>query len=358
MPFDRPTLPDLITRSQQDISTRVSGVDPTLRRSLVNALSRQLSALAHGLYGYLDWQADQILPDTQDEEIFARYAEWHGVPRILASKATGTATATGTENEVVPADTILQRQDGQKYTVDADVTITGGTATLSLTAVDAGAAGNVAVGAELTFSSPVPGIQSKVTVSGISGGADIETLDAWKAREKALEQAPPQGGNAADYIEWAKSVPGVTRVWPFNNWVGPGSVGIYFMRDNDVTAIPDASEVATVQAAIDSKRPLGMGRGATVYAPTAVPVDLTIQLSPNDIATQTAVQAELADMFLSEAEVEDGTGSGTILKSHIDDAISRATGETDHILVTPAANVTFTAGEIAQLGTITFQAIT
>lgn len=359
MPFERPSVPELINRSQQDISTGISGADPSLRRSLLKALSRQHSGAVHGLYGYMNFIADQILPDSMAEEFFTRYAEWRGVPRIGAEPATGPATVTGTDGRTVTKGTIIQRSDGFQYTVDADATIAGATASLSLTAVTAGIDGNLDAGATLTIASPISGISSTVTVSGtgLSGGADIETLDAWKAREKAIEQEPPQGGNGPDYIGWAKSVAGVTRVWPFNNWNGPGSVGIYFMRDNDPTAIPNASEVATVQAVIDTKRPLGMGRGATVYAPTAHVVDLTIQLSPNDSTTQAAVQAELADLFLSEAEVEDGKGSGKILKSHIDDAISRAAGENDHVLVAPAANVMPSAGEIAQLGNITWQAI-
>ena len=359
MAFARPTLADLITRAQQDISSRVQDVNPTLRRALIPALMRQHSGAVHGLYGYLAWVADQILPDTMDEETFTRYATWRGVPRIDPTASTGLATATGTDGRTIVASTILQRQDGKQFSVTADATITGGVATLSLTALTPGADSNTSSGSILTIISPISGVLGTVTVAadGLTDGADIETLDAWKAREKSLEQAPPQGGNAADYKKWAKSIAGVTRVWVFNNWVGPGSVGIYIMRDNDIDPIPNASEVTVVQAAIDKLRPMGMGRGATVYAPTATLVDLTIQLYPNDSATQTAVQTELADLLLSEAEVEDGAGSGTILKSHIDDAISRAAGENDHVLVTPAANVTFAPGEIAQLGNITWQAI-
>lgn len=359
MPFARPTLRDLISRAQLDISSRIKGTDPALRISLLNALARQHSGAVHGLYGYMGFIADQILPETMSEENFTRYAEWRGVPRIDASAATGPASVTGTDGRPIAKGTVIQRTDGFQYTVDTDATIIGTTASLSLTAVIAGIDGNLDPGSTLTIASPIPGISSTVTVTGtgLSGGAEIENLDDWKAREKAIEQAPPQGGNGDDYIKWAKSVAGVTRVWPFNNWIGPGSVGVYFMRDNDPVPIPNAAEVAAVQAAIDIKRPWGMGRGVTVYAPTANPVDLTIQLSPNDSATQAAVQAELADLFLSEAQVEDGKGSGTILRSHINEAISRASGEFDHVLVVPAANVTIAAGEISQLGNITWQPI-
>jgi uncharacterized phage protein gp47/JayE len=84
---------------------------------------------------------------------------------------------------------------------------------------------------------------------------------------------------------------------------------------------------------------------------------MTIQLSPNTASVQAAVQAELEDLFRREAGVEDGAGSGTVLLSHIREAISRAEGETDHVLVSPAADVTLSAGEIATVGNLTFQAL-
>jgi uncharacterized phage protein gp47/JayE len=113
--------------------------------------------------------------------------------------------------------------------------------------------------------------------------------------------------------------------------------------------------VQTVQDHIDSVRPVTAD--VTVLAPVAVPVDMTIGLSPNSSAVQTAVTSELADLFRRAAQVEDGTGSGRILISHISEAISLATDEDDHLLVTPVADLTFSDGEIGTLGTITFQAM-
>ena len=66
------------------------------------------------------------------------------------------------------------------------------------------------------------------------------------------------------------------------------------------------------------------------------------------------VEAELEDLLTREGEVDDGSGSGTILLSHIREAISVATGETDHTLTAPAADVTFSLGEIAVMGTVTW----
>jgi uncharacterized phage protein gp47/JayE len=92
----------------------------------------------------------------------------------------------------------------------------------------------------------------------------------------------------------------------------------------------------------------------TVFAPTPVKLDFTISLTPDTTAARAAVQAELEDLLLREAEPEDGDGSGTILVSHIREAISLAAGETDHALTAPAADVTLAAGEMSVMGTITW----
>jgi uncharacterized phage protein gp47/JayE len=72
-------------------------------------------------------------------------------------------------------------------------------------------------------------------------------------------------------------------------------------------------------------------------------------LTADTTAIRAAVSAELTDLFVRE-----GTPAGTILLSHIREAISQAAGETDHILTVPSANVVMGAGAIPVLGTVTW----
>ena len=74
MSFERPDLPTLIERAIADIESRLTGADARLRRSNLNVLARVHSGAAHGLYGYLDWLAKQILPDSADAEFLERHA--------------------------------------------------------------------------------------------------------------------------------------------------------------------------------------------------------------------------------------------------------------------------------------------
>lgn len=357
MAFDRPTLPQLIERLQADIEGRIASVDPRLRRSVLGAIGRAESGVAHGLHGHLAYLAKQLNPATADEEYLAIHADWWGVDRVAASAAGGSCDAVGTDGSVIAAGLVLQRADGAEYTTDAEVIITGGTASVAVTCGTAGQDGNSVAGVGLTFVSPVPGVQSKVTVDagGLTGGADIEDVESWRDRFRARVQKQPQGGSKADYEAWALEVAGVTHVWVMAQWLGAGTVGVFFVREDDADLIPDAAEVQAVQDHLDSVRPVTAD--LTVLAPVAVPEAMTISLSPNTSLVQAAVSTALADLFRREAEVEDGAGSGTILISHIKEAISLASGEIDHALVAPIVNLTYSAGEIGTLGVITFQAL-
>ena len=50
MPFERPSLQELIARIQADMDSRLDG-QPWLRRRLLAILARMEGGVAHGLYG-------------------------------------------------------------------------------------------------------------------------------------------------------------------------------------------------------------------------------------------------------------------------------------------------------------------
>lgn len=350
MAFNRPSLTELNERITNDIDSRAPGTEPRLRRSLFGILGRIVAGVIHGLYGYQEYKSKQYLPDTADEDHFPRHASIWKVPRKAAEFAIGNADVTGTNGSVIEAGSLWQRSDGVEYSVDEEVTLSGGTATLALTAVDAGANGNASAGVTLTAVETIPGVDGQATVdaNGLTNGADIESLEAWRARVLTRIQRPPHGGAKQDYEAWALEVPGVTRAWVFPKELGDGTVTVRFVRDDDASIIPDAAEIQAVQDYIDTVRPVTAD--LTVVAPTPVELDLTIELTPNTTTVQAAVEAEIEDLLRREAEP-----GGTILISHIREAISIAAGETDHALVSPVADITHNTGEMAVMGTITWQ---
>jgi len=352
MSFQRPNLTTLISRIQGDMEIALPGVDPRLRRNAAGVFAKALAGTAHGLHGRLDWLGRNLLPDKAAGEILDRWATiWLPQGRKAAVGASGGVVMTGVDGASAPAGTVFQRSDGWKFQTNDVATIAAGTAIVAVTAVIAGKNSNTGAGSAFSLVSPISGINSAATVDsiGLTGGADIESDDDLRTRILKRIQTPPRGGSAADYEDWALEVPGVTRAWAYAGENGIGTVVVRFMMDDVYTdGIPQAADVATVQAYIDTIRPIGAG--LTVSAPIAVPMDVTMQLSPNDATTQSNVIAEIDDLLRRNS-----MPGGTIYLSHIQEAVSTAEGETDHVLSIPSGNVTHTNGQIAVRGAFTWQ---
>lgn len=349
MPFERPTLPQLIDQGAAEFEGRLPGVLARVRRSLVGVLNRVVAGALSAMYQYAEWLNKQAWPDLAESEYLDDHGARWGVSRTAAAPATGTVRFTGSDGTTVPLATLVQRADGVQYQTTAAGTIAAGQAIVPVQAIAAGEASNASINTALTLTTPVAGVASTaLAYVALGGGADVEGDEPYRARILARIRQVPQGGNAADYVAWAKQVPGVTRVWVYPGEAGPGSVVVRFMRDDDGgDGLPDAGEVATVQSAIDLVRPVTAA--VTVLAPVAATLNFTIALTPGTDAVKAAVQAELADLLLREGEP-----GGTILLSHIREAISVAAGESDHVLTVPSDNVAHGTGQIPTLGTITW----
>ena len=345
--YSRPALAEIVQRVSNDVLSRLAA-DDVLRRADAEVYSRVLAGVAHGLYGFIDWLSQQVIYDTAEVEFLERWCSIWGISRKPAAAATGEVTFAVLAGSVIPAGTLLQALDGVQYETAAEATVTAPTATAPIVAVVPAAAGNRVTGQALSLVSPVVGVQPTATAGELTGGADIEADTDLRARFLTRIRQPPHGGAAYDYPAWALEVPGVTRAWVYAQELGLGTVTVRFVRDDDASLIPDAGEVATVQAYIDERRPVTAQ--VTVVAPVAVPLDFEIDgLAPNNAAVQSAVEEELRDLLLRES-----VPGGTILLSHIRAAISAAAGETDYVLVSPVANVTNTTGNMSTMGSITW----
>jgi uncharacterized phage protein gp47/JayE len=345
MPFETPNLPTLVSRTAADLAS------DALRKSDAQVLARALSGAAYGLYGYIDWVAKQILPDTADESTLERQAFLRlETPRIPAAAARGSAAFQAAAGAALDANQVLQASDGRQYRVAAAVTTSAGRNVATLEAVEGGALGNADTGLMLTLVQPVEGVAETFTVfaPGLTGGTDRESIESLRSRVIRSYRVIPHGGDADDYVTWALECAGVTRAWTVKSYMGPGTVGVFFVRDRDASIIPDVNEIAVVQAYLETKAPVT----AEVYAlaPVLKAVNYIIDLTPDTTAVRAAVAAELADLHVREA----GLGS-TLLISHIREAVSGAQGETDNIVVSPTADVTAGPNELLTVGGITWR---
>jgi uncharacterized phage protein gp47/JayE len=340
MPFETPSLPVLISRTQSDLAS------DSLRQSDAQVLARTLGGAAFGLYGYLDWIAEQILPDKADEPTLERIAALRlNQPRKAAQSARGAVSFSATAGAVLDVDTLLQSSDGRTYKVTAARTTSNGLNSTTIAALDAGSLGNADAGMTLIPVQPIQGIGGAFTVlaPGLTGGIARESVESLRSRVIRSYRIIPHGGSAQDYETWALECPGITRAWCRGSYLGPGTVGLFVMRDDDPQPVPDATQLALVQAHIEPLRPVTAE--LHVLAPVQLPVTYNLRLTPDTSAVRAAVEAQLRDLHNREA----GLGE-TLLLTHIAEAISSATGESDHKLVAPAADVTAASNQLLTFG--------
>jgi uncharacterized phage protein gp47/JayE len=340
MPFETPSLPALVSRTQIDLA------GDALRQSDAQVLARAHSGAAYGLYGYMSWIKDQILPDTADEETLVRLAKLRlSQPRKAAQPAGGSVSFVAAAGALLDADTVLQFGDGRAYRVTVAVPTVAGINTATIEAVDAGTLGNAQTGLVMTAIQPVEGINSSFTVlgDGLVGGIAQESLESLRARVIRSFQIIPHGGDQDDYVTWALEVPGVTRVWCVRRYMGPGTVAVFFMRDDDAHPIPNAAQLAEVKAYIEARRPVTAE--LYVLAPVQKPIIYQIKVMPDTTLVRIAVEAQLADLHNREA----GLGE-TLLLTHIAETISTAAGETDHVLASPDENQVAAANQLLTFG--------
>lgn len=366
MPLNRPTLPELIERAQTDVESRLPGADAKVRRTNLNVLARVFSGLANGLYGFLQIVYRQWFAHLADEENLRIHAAmWLKQPVIPAEYAAGAVTIPATTGKGILVGEKLQRSDGVMYEVSAEAVSVGGVATVAISAVEPGQAGNAVAGVKLQLVSPVDGFDSTATVTsgGITGGADEEGVDSIRERVLSRKRATPMGGAGCDYHTWAREVPGVTRAWVYPKELGRGTVTIRIMRDNDVDPFPGPADLANTFAYIDERCNVGME--SIVVSPIDDPVHYQIRLMPDTPSIRAAVEAELRDLHLRVATPGGNyydpktrlmKAGGILLRTHMTEAISIAAGEQDHELLAPAGNIVASTGHLPTFGSITWVA--
>ena len=352
MGFIKPTLSELVSRAKADIDARLPGANSALRHTVLNVLAHCQAAMAYGAYCYLDYVSRQVLPDTADKEYLERHASIWGIKRKAAIPAEGVAVFTGADGAAVPRGLQLKRTDGLLYAVTQSGVVTSGQAKCPIVSMTAGVVGDLDAGTALTVVEAVDGLETKVVVDagGIVGGAEVETDDELRQRVLERLREPPRGGTKADYVAWAKETPDVdvTRAWCYPLELGVGTVTVRFAVDNG-PVIPTSDDVKKVQAYIDSVRPVTAH--VTVVAPIKKAVNFVIKdLYPDTEANRAQIRSALQELFVREA-----IPGGRVYISHIRASISGVSGETDHTLISPTADVVSGKGELLVVGEITWQ---
>lgn len=232
-------------------------------------------------------------------------------------------------------------------------------AVLQLECLSTGADTNLSNGDALAISEPIEGVSSNAYTqfSGISGGADIQSFDEWKAKVVDRFQNPITYFNENNIRQTALSVSGVTKVWVYPCTPTKGQVTVFFIRGNDEDVIPDVNEVKEVTDKILALRNVKDDPSDVfVYAPTPKKIDFTFSsITPDTPTMKTAIKNALKQLF--EDEVELGV---SMTQRNYENAIGNCydmetgTKLKNYTLDNPTGDIEVATNELLVLGDVTF----
>ena len=271
---------------------------------------------------------DYISPHRATGAWLRLHGVWAGVEFRASPRATrGFVHVTSTTGGTMPAGTELSA-GGQVYRTDSDATLSAGIpAAVAITATVAGAAGNVAAGAEVEFEGG-EALQPADVVAQLRAdwvtwyGYDADDLDdpagLARFRERVVAGLAVRGvaNIEARYRLFAIGVPGVSSVAMARTPRDYGSADLAFLVEG---RLPSDNDIALVRAAL--AREVLITRDLWIRAPRVVPVAVTAEIVSGD-ATPAEVAAEIERWWRSNI----GIGDGVELQQLYRRATARLTG--------------------------------
>ncbi|MCA1419499.1 baseplate J/gp47 family protein [Bradyrhizobium sp. BRP23] len=334
MPWTTPSLKDVRRLVRDYVLSRVGGV-ALIPNSALRIMSDAQAGLTHLTLIYLDWLAKQLMPDTAEREWLDRFGViWltnadGSKGRQAATFASGSVTFSGNAGVVIPQFSELIGANQITYETQDEITIGTIPTEVAVKATIAGLDGNLDTGEAISLTLPIGGADTRATVVTMEGGVDEESDDSLRERILFRIQNPPMGGSQADYVRWARAVPGVTRAWAYPE-MGPGTMTVRFLMDElrgDNHGLPEPNDIAAVQAYLDVMRPVTV---KDMWVSGPVPLFYTIAIS--DLVNDDGSTQEKILQSIQKMEFQRSAPGQTMYRSWVDEAISNAVGEDHHEL--------------------------
>lgn len=356
-----PTTADIKAQIIADIESAIGQTTPILPKAAWRVLAGALAGALSLCYRFALWAYRQIFAATADEEALLARGAQYGLAPSAAVAAKLTADATGTTGTTIPAAT-LWYSGTMVYSQTADVVIAAGVATVEVECLTAGDAGNLSNGETISLASPIAGVDADATIaSTVTTGEDEESLESFRAQVQEREARRPQGGAAADYVQWALEVPGIVKA--FAHRITPGYATVFpliVLTGSAGDRLPDASKQAEVLAYLSDAHRKPLQSTPIVGVMDEIVFDVTVTtVSPATAAVKAAIEDAIEAYLLTRyprqypdetapVDVVSAAGlSGVAVDAGMESGT--LTMEADGV---PAATYTLAAGELAIFGSI------
>lgn len=254
------------------------------------------------------------------------YGEWldYHAHRIHLSRrpgtqAYGTLTISGLVGTTIPEGFVFAvpavgNSPAVEFLTEEEVTIgESGTVEVGIIAAEIGLAGNVPEGAVAIMAEPMTGITAVTNLERITGGTVEEDDDSLRERILEAERAGEASfvGCDADYIRWAKEVPGVGEAFVIPQWDPDvkNSVKLVVLDANGEPANERILEdvfnyIMSPDDRINRKAPIGAI--LTVAAPTMVPITYalkaTLRAGYDAASVRVAIESDIWNYYVQAKE--------------------------------------------------------
>ncbi len=345
-------MPDFIRPSYLEIKARIEADLATMPAALREPIAAANAREFHGEYGYLDWIRAQCSPLTCELEMLYSWASLYFVERLAATAASGWLMTTGNVGVAILADSLLRGSNGLDYKVLSAITLGTGSNVVNVRCQTAGANSNLNAGQILTLIDPIAGIDSSFTVAtdGLTGGADIESLDAWRVRVvdewQVIVSRGTRSGKPDDYRAWAKRAhPSVSTALVQPHALGLGTVVVRPICNSLPDRLPTPAVINAIQAMLRDFAPATADW--RVVAPLIHNIQPTIHLLPgfDTAANRAAIQAAINTTVLAES-----SETALVAMAELDAAIATVT--TQYTRIAPLTDIPVGAGALFVLAGI------
>lgn len=301
MALKQPTTVEIRDVMIANIESRLGQTIPLLAKAVFRVFCTAVAGVFSTLYKYGSFNFLQMFPQRAEKDSLVRWGDLVDIIRSPAEATRIEVQCTGTDGqEILTSSKLINNLNGSTYLVDNDATISGGVATVTMVAVNAGSLGNIENNGVLSFVTPLPGIDNKATVTDtLDVGLNAEDLEIYRGRVVDRFRKVPQGGAFVDYQLWATEIASIVNAYPYAGEI-EGTVQVFIESSVETDGIPTATEISDVEDSINlpNRRPVT----AEVFVLPIDRIGFTVTvfgLIPDTTEARDGIEQFLTDFFLT-----------------------------------------------------------
>lgn len=315
MALNIPSTKNIKDRNVSNIESKINQDAPLQDKAYTRVISGVEALNQTELYKFGQERTKQTLALTATGQDLKDLGNEYETPIKVAESAVLEITIPGIDGTIAPATlNYIGDLNGLRYFPDSQSIVSGGIATLNVTAENVGTIGNLNTGDTLSLDTQIPGLENTATViSVVNTGADEEDQEIYRDRVLFVIRNPLGGSNAADYKRWSEEVAGVERAYPFAgkafgdpSQAFPGDRTIYIQVNESVQAdgIAPQSILDEVRISVNTDPITGQSRPALGLTDSTLYIESIRVSSFNVIISNLTISSDL----IAEAKqsIEDG----------------------------------------------------